>query len=352
MPDLRARVRSRTRRSPRRTTSRPPPARRCSPAAATPSTRSSPRTSRSASSRRTSAGTAATSSRIVWDGELHGLPRLGALAGRRPPSATVQRAARRAHAVHRRRHRSRSPVRSPAGSSCSSAGAPGSFGELAAHRDPLRPRRLRGHADGARPTSPPPAASTRTSTPGRPSTATSRRGRSCASPRSRARSSCSRPTDPTRTTAGPIADAIAAAVQEAGGDLDPADLAGARGGVGAPLRAVYRDVEVAELPPPTQGVTVLEILRILDGFDLARRAGAEREHLLIEAVKLALARPRRARHRSRAHAAPGRRSSSTTSGSTRGGHASTRRGRVDPGVGARSGAAPRTSARPTATGCS
>ena len=68
---------------------------------------------------------------------------------------------------------------------------------------------------------------------------------------------------------GPIAGAIATAVQEAGGDLDPADLAGARGGVGrGRSRAVYRGLEVAELPPPTQGVTALEALRILDGCSL------------------------------------------------------------------------------------
>jgi gamma-glutamyltranspeptidase/glutathione hydrolase len=87
---------------------------------------------------------------------------------------------------------------------------------------------------------------------------------------------------------GPIAGAIATAVQEAGGDLDPADLAGHAGEWARPLRAVYRGLEVAELPPPTQGVTALEALRILDGCSLPA-GGAAREHLLIEAVKLALA---------------------------------------------------------------
>jgi gamma-glutamyltranspeptidase / glutathione hydrolase len=87
---------------------------------------------------------------------------------------------------------------------------------------------------------------------------------------------------------GPIAGAIAAAVQEAGGDLDPADLAEHSGEWARPLRAVYRGLEVAELPPPTQGVTALEALRILDGCPLPS-GGAAREHLLIEAVKLALA---------------------------------------------------------------
>ena len=42
------------------------------------------------------------------------------------------------------------------------------------------------------------------------------------------------------------------------------------------------------MPPPTQGVTALEALRIADGLDLGPD-GPDREHLLIEAMKLALA---------------------------------------------------------------
>ena len=66
---------------------------------------------------------------------------------------------------------------------------------------------------------------------------------------------------------GPVASDIAAAVDRAGGFLDAADLGAHSGRWEAPLRCHYRDVEIAELPPPTQGVTALEILRILDGFD-------------------------------------------------------------------------------------
>jgi gamma-glutamyltranspeptidase/glutathione hydrolase len=87
---------------------------------------------------------------------------------------------------------------------------------------------------------------------------------------------------------GEVADAIAAAVQRLGGFLEPSDLAVHAGEWAAPMRARYRDVEVAELPPPTQGVTVLEILRILDGFELGKLDPADRAHLVIEAVKLGL----------------------------------------------------------------
>jgi gamma-glutamyltranspeptidase/glutathione hydrolase len=87
---------------------------------------------------------------------------------------------------------------------------------------------------------------------------------------------------------GPIADAIAAAVQAAGGVLTSADLADHSGRFTQPLRASYRDVEIAELPPPTQGVTALEALRLVDGGPLPPD-GADRQHLLVEAMTLALA---------------------------------------------------------------
>ncbi|HEY3096807.1 MAG TPA: gamma-glutamyltransferase family protein [Acidimicrobiia bacterium] len=86
---------------------------------------------------------------------------------------------------------------------------------------------------------------------------------------------------------GPIAAAIAETVQDAGGVLTTADLAAYEGRWAVPLRAQYRGVEVAELPPQTQGVTALEALRILDGVALPTD-GAERQHLLIEAIKFAL----------------------------------------------------------------
>ena len=87
---------------------------------------------------------------------------------------------------------------------------------------------------------------------------------------------------------GPIADAIAEAVQSAGGALTSADLAAHAGEWTTPLRAPYRDSEVVELPPPTQGVSALEALRILDGF-APPESGAAREHVLLESTKQALA---------------------------------------------------------------
>jgi gamma-glutamyltranspeptidase/glutathione hydrolase len=87
---------------------------------------------------------------------------------------------------------------------------------------------------------------------------------------------------------GPIATAIAERIQAAGGCMTPADLAAYHGAFVQPLRAHVRDAEILEMPPPTQGVTALEALRIVDGLDLGAD-GPDRQHLLIEAMKLAFA---------------------------------------------------------------
>jgi len=87
---------------------------------------------------------------------------------------------------------------------------------------------------------------------------------------------------------GPIADAIAEAVQAAGGALTADDLAAHAGEWTTPLRVPYRGAEVFELPPPTQGVNALEALRILDGFT-PTESGPAREHALLESTKHALA---------------------------------------------------------------
>jgi gamma-glutamyltranspeptidase/glutathione hydrolase len=70
--------------------------------------------------------------------------------------------------------------------------------------------------------------------------------------------------------------------------MDERDLAEHHGDWVEPLRAAYRDVEVLELPPNSQGVTALEAFRIVDLAGPLPAAGPDREHLLIEAVKLAL----------------------------------------------------------------
>src|SRR5690242_4836588 len=84
---------------------------------------------------------------------------------------------------------------------------------------------------------------------------------------------------------GAIGAAIAERIQRAGGFMTAGDLAAHAGAWVEPLRANVRGAEVLELPPPTQGVAALEALRIADGLDLGTD-GPDREHLLIEAMKL------------------------------------------------------------------
>ena len=89
---------------------------------------------------------------------------------------------------------------------------------------------------------------------------------------------------------GALGRAMAAGVQAAGGVLSCEDLAAHRGAWVEPLFAPYRGRRVAELPPPGQGITALVALRILDRFDLVRRAWDDPVawHLRIEAVKRAM----------------------------------------------------------------
>jgi gamma-glutamyltranspeptidase/glutathione hydrolase len=89
---------------------------------------------------------------------------------------------------------------------------------------------------------------------------------------------------------GPIGDAIARAVQRHGGLLSTGDLADHDGAFVEPLLLEHAGCTVAQLPPPTQGVTALEMLAIYaraGGAELGDDAGAH--HLAIEAAKLGLA---------------------------------------------------------------
>jgi gamma-glutamyltranspeptidase/glutathione hydrolase len=90
---------------------------------------------------------------------------------------------------------------------------------------------------------------------------------------------------------GPIADAICADVQARGGVLSTEDLAAYEPRWVEPVAVRYRGHEVATLPPPCCGVQYLETLALLDGFDLAAagHGSADHLHLLIEAVKIAVA---------------------------------------------------------------
>src|SRR6266540_1679441 len=88
---------------------------------------------------------------------------------------------------------------------------------------------------------------------------------------------------------GQIGQAIADHVSSLGGLLSEEDLAEHRGEWIEPVSAGYRGVQVLELPPNTQGIAVLEALRIMEANGALPPDGPDRHHLLIEVMKLALA---------------------------------------------------------------
>lgn len=88
---------------------------------------------------------------------------------------------------------------------------------------------------------------------------------------------------------GPIAQAIAKEVQDQGGFLTVEDLAQHKGEWTPPVSTTYRGYEVFELPPNGQGIAALQMLNILEPYDLAKMGfgSVEHLHLFIEAKKLA-----------------------------------------------------------------
>ncbi len=89
---------------------------------------------------------------------------------------------------------------------------------------------------------------------------------------------------------GPIAKEIAEAVKASGGTMTPEDLAAHRSTWDEPIHSEYHGVRLWECPPNGQGLVALLALNLLSQFDLPADAlGAERLHLVIEALRLAFA---------------------------------------------------------------
>ena len=88
---------------------------------------------------------------------------------------------------------------------------------------------------------------------------------------------------------GAIAAEIVAYSTRQGGFFSRADLAEHHSDWVDPVSTSYRGYTVHELPPPGQGIATLEILNILENFDLARmgRDSADFWHVMVEAKKLA-----------------------------------------------------------------
>ena len=90
---------------------------------------------------------------------------------------------------------------------------------------------------------------------------------------------------------GEIADKIDKFMRENGGFLRKADFEKHTSTWVDPVSTNYRGYDVFELPPNGQGIATLQILNILEGFDLKSmgRNSAETLHAMIEAKKIAWA---------------------------------------------------------------
>jgi len=90
---------------------------------------------------------------------------------------------------------------------------------------------------------------------------------------------------------GSIADEVAADFATNGGYITADDLASYRVNVTEPLRGTYRGLEVAAAGPPAGGLTLLQMLNFLEGYDLRAHGwpSTEAARLLVEAMAWAVA---------------------------------------------------------------
>jgi gamma-glutamyltranspeptidase/glutathione hydrolase len=88
---------------------------------------------------------------------------------------------------------------------------------------------------------------------------------------------------------GDIARTIDRYMKDQGGFLSYEDLADHHGQWVEPVSTNYRGFDVWELPPNGQGIAALQILNILEGYDIASMGFGSREyiHAFVEAKKLA-----------------------------------------------------------------
>ena len=90
---------------------------------------------------------------------------------------------------------------------------------------------------------------------------------------------------------GSIAQRMTAAVRAAGGVMTDEDLSSYRGRIEEPASVPYRGYTIHKAGFWNQGPALLQTLRILEGFDLARmgHGSADAVHTIVEAIKLAYA---------------------------------------------------------------
>jgi gamma-glutamyltranspeptidase / glutathione hydrolase len=96
--------------------------------------------------------------------------------------------------------------------------------------------------------------------------------------------------DPDDFYHGAIARELAASIHNGGGLVTAEDLAGYEVKERKPIRGTYRDYDIISAPPPSSGgIALVEILNILEGYDLAKfgAGSASAIHLAVEAYRRA-----------------------------------------------------------------
>jgi gamma-glutamyltranspeptidase/glutathione hydrolase len=89
---------------------------------------------------------------------------------------------------------------------------------------------------------------------------------------------------------GSTAENIAKAVRNEGGRMNVADLAGYKPAERQPLSGTYRGHEILAMPPPSSGgVHLIELLNVLEGFDLAATGAGSADTIQIEAEAMKIA---------------------------------------------------------------
>ncbi len=91
---------------------------------------------------------------------------------------------------------------------------------------------------------------------------------------------------------GETADLIVAEMRRGGGIISHEDLAAYEPKRRTPIRGTYRDYEILSMPPPSSGgITLIQMLNILEGFDMSANGfgSADSLHLMTESMRRAYA---------------------------------------------------------------
>jgi gamma-glutamyltranspeptidase/glutathione hydrolase len=89
---------------------------------------------------------------------------------------------------------------------------------------------------------------------------------------------------------GPVAEKLSAAIRAAGGVMTTDDLKNYHAIERTPVRGSYRGYDIVSMPPPSSGgIALIEMLNILESYDLAKTERPQALFLMVEAMKRAYA---------------------------------------------------------------